>query len=535
MRPWQWLPVAAALATVLAACVPAAQAPAEKPAAEQPVAEYGGVLNLALSTEPATLDLHADNTSTPVFPIYNPLVRYDPLEALMSKVEPNLAERWEISPDGKTYTFHLIKGVKFHQGGEFTASDAAFSFERQKNPQKGQVAPRKAAFDPVDRFEVVDDYTLRVHMKRLYASFLANIAQGWMAMLDKEWVEAGHDPTKELNGTGPFTWKEYIRGTSVEQVKNPNYWKKGLPYLDGVKYFFIPDEGTLLAAFRTGNLHISGSALNLAQQGDVTSALGDKVRSEKRPVYYGNSLVNLSTAKKPFDDVRVRRALSYAIDREAGIKVLWEGQGYNQGYMPGKGPWGLPPEELAKFPGFSGDPEKNRAEAKRLLAEAGYPNGFNVAMNVRKQTGREQVNIFVQDQWKRIGVIGTLKTYETAVSYELLRSGDYEVFEWGTAYAFDDPDAIYAEHFTCKAERNYAHLCIPEVDALFEKQSAELDLAKRKKLVNEMEKAALDAMPRIIIPAGDNTATGIWNTVRNWRLQPSPYGNRHWEQTWLAK
>ncbi len=538
MRPWQWLPLSAALAIASAACGPAAEAPGEKSAAENPAAEqpqYGGVLNLAFSTEPSTLDLHEYNTSAPMFASYNSLVRYDPLDPGMNKVEPSLADRWEISPDGKTYTFHLVNGVKFHQSGDFTAGDVKFSYERQKNPAKGQVAPRKAAFDSVERIDVVDDHTVKVVMSQPYPSFLANIAQGWMAMLDKEWVSAGHDPAKEVNGTGPFLWKNYIRGTVVEQVKNPNYWKKGLPYLDGVKNFLIPDSGTLLAAFRTGSLHITGTALTTAQQGETTKILGDKVRFDRNPARWGGPVVFISTLKKPFNDVRVRRALAYAIDREAGTKVLWEGQGFNQGYMPATGPWALPPEELAKFPGYGPDLEKNRAEAKRLLAEVGYPNGFDVVMHVRQQAGREQEAIFVQDQWKKIGVNASLKIVETATTYEMLQKGDYEVFGFSVALAFDDPDAIFAEHFTCKAERNYPQLCISEVDALFEKQTVELDLAKRKKLVNDMEKAALNGMPRIMLPVGTNTVTGIWNILRNFTLQPNAYGNRHYEQVWLAK
>ena len=539
----QWSTAVALVGMVFAttACATAttpAAAPAEQPAAggaDKPVT--GGVLNLPTTSDPPTLDLHASSTvgtSLPVQPAMNPLVRYDPLEPTMTKVEPNLAERWDISPDGKTYTFYLVKGAKFHQGGDFTAADVKFSFERQKNPAKGQVAPRRAAFDPVDRIDVVDDHTVKVVMSRPYASFLANIAQGWMAMLDKEWVEASHDPGKEVNGTGPFIFKEYIRGNSVDLVKNPNYWKKGYPYLDGVKYFVITDEGTLLAAFRTGNVHVS-STLDTAQQADLTKFLGDKIRLEKTTGGWGGNLVNISTLKKPFDDVRVRRALAYAVDREAGIKVLWEGQGYNQGYMPGKGPWSISKEELAKYPGYGPDVEKNRAEAKKLLAEAGYPNGFNVTMGVRQRPGDEDASIFLQDQWAKIGIIGTLKVIETQAAYEILDKGDYELFNWSTAYAFDDPDAIFAEQYTCKAARNYSKLCIPEVDAFFEKQSVESDPAKRKKLVNDMEKAALNALPKIVLPIGSNTATGIWSTVRDWHIQPSSYSNRHHEQTWLAK
>ena len=526
-----------ALAVVVVSCAPAAEAPDSRvqPATDQP--QRGGILNLGIDSDPPTLDLHAastSRTSSLVQPSMNPLIRYDPLDPVMAKVEPNLAERWELGPDGKAYTFYLRKGVKFHQGGDFTASDAAFSFDRQKQPAKGQVRPRRAAFEPVERFEVVDDYTLRVVMKRPYPSFLPNIAQGWMAMLDQEWVMAGHDPEKEVNGTGPFIFKEYVRGTSAEHIKFPGYWKEGRPYLDAVKYFIIPDEGTTKAACRTMKILMCGG-LDTTEQAGFTKELGDKIHFEQSPARWGGNFINMSTLNKPFDDVRVRRAVAYAVSREDALKVLWEGQGYDQGYMPAKGPWAISKEELAKFPGYGPDVEKNRAEAKRLLAEAGYPNGFNVTLGVRKVAGVEGDSIFLKDQLAKIGVIGTLQIIETQAAYELLGKGDYQIFTWSTAYAFDDPDAIFAEHYLCNAPRNYSMLCIPEVDALYEKQTVATDPATRKKLVNEMEKAALNAMPKVNLPVNTNEATAIWNILRDWRVQPSGYSNRHFDETWLAQ
>ncbi|MBI2888205.1 MAG: ABC transporter substrate-binding protein [Chloroflexi bacterium] len=529
--------VAMCLGLLLLACAPAREQPAAAPDASTDKPQYGGVLNLPATSDPPTLDLHSSSTvgtSLPVQPAMNPLVRYDPLEPTMTKVEPNLAERWEVSPDGKTFTFHLVKGVKFHQGGDFTAHDAKFSFERQKTPEKGGVRPRRAAFEPVERMDVVDDYTLRVVMTRPYASFLANIAQGWMAMLDKEWVEAGHDPAKEVNGTGPFVFKEYTRGVSVELTKNPSYWKKGYPYLDGVKYFIITDSNTILAACRTGNI-VTCDLDNKQEQEDLSKALGDQMRFEKTSGGWGATFVNLSTLRKPYDDLRVRQALALAIDQDAALKVLRDGEGYRQGYMPAKGPWSIPPEELAKFPGYGSDVEKNRAEARRLLAEAGYPNGFRVNMGTRQRPGDENPSIFVKDQWEKIGVIGTLQIIETQKAYEIMDKGDYEVFLWGTAYAFDDPDAIFAEHYTCTAARNYSKLCVEAVDKLFKQQSETLDLEQRRKLVREMEKAALAALPKIVLPISTAGAMGVWNTLRDWRRQPSTYSNRHWEQAWLAK
>ena len=537
MRRLQWISIGFVL-ILATACAPSAQPAKQQPAAggeDKPV--YGGVLNLPATSDPPTLDLHSSSTvgtSLPVQPAMNPLVRYDPLDRTMAKVEPNLAERWDISPDGKTFTFHLVKGVKFHKGGDFTASDAAFSFERQKNPEQGGVRPRRAAFDPIDRFEVVDDYTLKVVTKQPYASFLANIAQGWMAMLDKEWMAAGGDPTKEVNGTGPFLFKQYTRGVSVELVKNPAYWKKEFPYLDEVKYFIINDSSTLLAACRTGNIHLCDLSTKQEQE-DIKKALGDKVQFMSTGDGWGGTFVNMSTLRKPFDDVRVRHALALAIDQEAALKVLRDGVGYYQGYMPAKGPWSLPNEELIKYPGYGPDVAKNRAEAKRLLTEAGYPNGFDMMMGIRQRPGDEDPGIFAKDQWEKIGVKATMQIIETQKAYETMEKGDYDVFIWGTAYAFDDPDAIFAEHYTCKAARNYSKLCVSEVDELFTKQSQTLDVEQRKKLVQQMERAALAARPKIVMPISTAGAVAVSAALKNWYRQPSSYSNRHWEAAWLAQ
>ena len=535
MRSWQEILLFVSLGGLLGACAQSTP-PADRGASDQEP-RYGGLLNISGSADAPTLDMHASTTfatSLPVQPSTNPLVRYDPLDPKMFKVEPNLAERWEVSPDGKTYTFHLKQGVKFHQGGEFTASDAKFSYERQIQVVPGQVRPRRAAFDPVDRIEVVDDYTLRMVMKRPYAALLPNLAQGWMAMYDKEWAEAGHDPEKEVNGTGPFVFKEYVRGAYSESIRNPNYWKEGMPYLDGVKYFVIPDANTERAACRTGNIHMC--SLPLREQQSFKDVLGDKMRFKKAEYSLGSHLVNMSTLKKPFDDVRVRYALAYAIDAEAAIKLLHEGQGYTAAFMDSNGSWGLPREELAKLPGFGPDVAKNRTEAKRLLAEAGYPDGFKVTMGVRQISGVEEYAIFLKDQFERIGVSATLRTIETAEAYAMLEKGDYQVFPWATTLAaLDDPDAVYAEHLTCAAPRNYQKLCIPEVDALFAKQSEELDPVKRRQLVNEMEKAALKMMPKIPMPRGSGSVIGVWNTVWNWEPQPTNFNNRNWEQAWLAQ
>ncbi|MBI2885571.1 MAG: ABC transporter substrate-binding protein [Chloroflexi bacterium] len=538
MKRWQWSFLLAAVALFGMACAPAVQGPgqAEVPADDQP--RGGGVLTKWIGGDPPTLDNHQSNTyftSDTAMQSYNGLVRYSPTDPVLSKIEPDLAERWDLSTDGKTYTFYLRTGVKFHDGSALTAQDALASLEKIKDPPKGMTSPRKNMFDPVDRMAAVDDFTLCITLKRPNPSFVPQLAQGWHSIYNKKWLEAGHDPGKEVMGTGPFLFKDYMRGVSYEAVKNPNYWRQGLPYLDGVKTFIIPDRGTTVAALRTGQLmEFGGSGPTPEDAKTLLQELGDKIVKQDTFGWGGRPLVNLSALRKPFDDVRVRQALSLAINRVDAIKVISAGESYIQGYMPAKGPWALPPDELVKMPGYGPDPEKNRAEAKRLLAEAGYPNGFDSKLGVRKLAGAEDAAIFLKDQWAKIGVNVSLDIQETATGYTNLEQGSFDLYSWGTAYALDDPDAVYAEHYLCNAPRNYSHVCVPQVDALYEKQTATIDPAERRKLVWEMEKIALQNVIKITVEGTQDRGLR-WAFVRGFVAQPNRYNNLHMEGVWLAQ
>ncbi len=524
------------IAITLTACSQTVQQPAPPNQPVKDTPQAGGILNLVSLSDPPTLDIHQAGTQATtlvVQPAMQPLVRYDPLSDPNSpKVEPNLAERWDISSDGMTYTFLLRKGVRFHNGDELTVKDVQYSFERQMNPEAGQVMQRRDLLAPIASFATIDDYTLKITMKRPYPSFLANIALGWFVILDKQWVQAGHDPAKEVNGTGPFIFKEYIRGTSVDLPKNPIYWKKGFPYLDGLKYFIIPDASTGFAACRTGQ--VLTCSVTPDQQKQLASTVGDKVRFEKGKTGMGANLVHFNTKVKPFDDIRVRTALVYAVDRNAAIAVLHDGQGVNQAFMPTGGPWAMSSTDLAKFPGYGPDAEKNRAEAKRLLAEAGYPTGFSVTLPWRQVTGYDAPSIFLKDQWAKIGVIGTLKSLESTLAYEALEKGNYEIMEFLVGLRLDDPDSVFGEHLICNGTRNYQKLCISELDDLFNKQTVTNDPAERKRLVTQMETLALNQLGKFSLPVPTGNATGIWNTLRDWRPGDT-HSTRHFEQSWLSK
>ena len=369
-----------------------------------------------------------------------------------------MPERWDLSTDGKEVTFYLNKNVKFHNGTPLTAKDVKFSLEWIKDPPKGVVSTRRDNLEPIEKIDAVDDYTIKLTLKRPYAALLPMLAQGWMGIYSKDFVESkgGHDIVKkEIMGSGAFKLKEYIRGTSVEIEKNPDYWQKGVPYLDGVKVFFIPDDSTQFAAFRTGQLDMRG--LDVEEAAQIKQSMSDKINVEEGPGI-GWSTLNMNAKRKPLDDLRVRRAISLAIDRRGYIKAIQSGAGMLGGYVPPISPYSLPESELIKLPGYGTDVAASRAEAKKLMAEAGYPNGFETVLTNRKQS--EDLGVYVVDQLSKVGIRATMKMLDSGPAYDAAVSLDFDILPWGHGLALDDPDAHYSELYLCGAPRVTTPACV---------------------------------------------------------------------------
>ncbi|MBI4497373.1 MAG: ABC transporter substrate-binding protein [Chloroflexi bacterium] len=541
-------PIVLVVALLLAACGPATSPPAEQPGGQpaapgqpqpdtQPKAaqpKSGGTLVLVNSLgDPPSFDVHQETTISvigPIMPNYDGLLMFDPLDP--SKIVGDLAERWEQSQDGRLYTFALRKGVKFHNGTPFTAADAKYSLERMISPPKGMVSPRRAALGAIERIEVPDATTLNIFLKQPSPSLLAILAQQrGMAMYSKAFLEEKGQEVmkKEIMGTGPYKLKDYVRGTSIELVKNPNYWMPGRPYLDGLKYFILPDPNTRLAAFRTGQLHIHGLSVSDAQA--LEKELAGKITIQRQQGISPQTFL-LNTTREPFDDIRVRQAISMAIDREAGIKVLAQGDGDVSGHMPATGLWSLPREELAKLPGYATDKAAEIARAKQLLADAGYPNGFSVTLATRNASSYVDLSTFVKDQLAKIGVEGNITPFESAAIFDLFNKKDYAASPWSYGFSLDDPDSIFSEFYVCGSPRNYTGLCDDEMQRLFEQQSQTLDPVQRKKLVQELDRKAITQSAMIVLYFG-RVRTGVWNQVKDYRVFPSSYNNVKMRDVWL--
>jgi peptide/nickel transport system substrate-binding protein len=362
----------------------AATMPGDATAADTP--RRGGVLLAVIGADPPSLDPHQESTFANielVAPLYSTLLQLDPYS--YPKIIGDLATEWKISPDGLTYTFKLHPGVKFHDGSPLTSADVKASYDKIIFPPAGVRSVRQNAYTAVTQVEVPDPATVVFKLKFPSASLLANLASPWNVIFPKTYLDRDPNYFKtHAIGSGPFKFKGYTRGSTFEGERNPAYFVKDRPYLAGYKFFISPETSVRAAAIRSGRAYIEFRDLPSAEVEAIKKQLGDKISVQETPVT-GEWGIAINNTKKPFDDVRVRRALSLGIDRYTMARVLYPltGLRYVGGLMRPGSEWAMAEAELEKLPGFGRDVEKNRAEARKLLAEAGYPNGLKVVLKNR--------------------------------------------------------------------------------------------------------------------------------------------------------
>src|SRR5467141_1643436 len=336
----------------------------------------GGELIFLVPSEPPSYDGHREGTFGVVHPLaphYNTLLRIDPTDRTGTRPVPDLAESWTIAPDGLTYTLRLRQGVRFHDGSVMTSRDVKASYDKIIAPPAGVISMRKGAYQAVEVVEAPEPHTVRFRLKWPEASFLVSLASpfNWIFKADIlardiRWYETN------VMGTGPFKFVEHVKGSHWIGKKNPDYWDKGRPYLDGYRAIFISSNSAQVAAIRGERAHIQFRGFTPSDRDSLVQALGPKIMVQESPWDCLN-FVSMNHEKKPFDDKRVRRALSLALDRYEGSKALSKitlVKDVAGIQVPGT-PYATPPAELEKLAGYGHDIAANRAEAKRLLKEAG--------------------------------------------------------------------------------------------------------------------------------------------------------------------
>jgi len=447
------------------------------------VLALGGIAGAAAAQAPARLIVQAtaeppglDMTATPATATSG-IVFYNVQESLVKvdrhgKLVPSLAERWHTA-DNKNYTFFLKKGVRFHNGREMKAADVKFCFERALNPETKH--PYAKDYEAVGDIIVKDDYTVTFALKTVNANFLQNIARAGAAIYPREAVDT---LKSHPIGTGPFRFEEWVRGDRVVLVRNGDYHVKGLPKLDRVTFRFITDPNAVLAALKAGDIDVSLFGLG-------PEHVQDLVKDARFQVISGDTtndvILSMNNSRKPYTDVRVRRAMTYGINKGDVLK----GAMFGMGKILGTNVDPLNPYYVDMAKAMPYDP----AKAKQLLAEAGYPNGFDTVLKVTPQyeyTVRSgQV---IADSLKKSGVNVKIEQIEWSQWLSrVFREADFDLSIIGHAEAWDIKN--YAN------PKYYFRYDSQKFQSLFAKSEITVDDKARREVYAEMQKVLVEEAP----------------------------------------
>ena len=521
-------------ASVTLSALPLAQ-PATLWGAEAGQPRRGGILRVR-GSDPVHFDPHLTTnfkTHTTLSFVYSKLVRHKvgaEVQPGTFIVEPDLAERWE-ELDDTTYVFHLRKGVKWHNkppvnGRELVADDVKFTYDRFRMEQGN---PNRYMLDSVDRVEVVDRYTVKFLLKEPFVWLVNTLAYPWgMWIIAPEVVQQFGDLKKSETaiGTGPFMLERYEPNVKTIYTRHPDYFRQGQPYVDGVEWLVLDDESTSLAMYRTGQIDC-GPGLNWTVRQQDLEVLK---KSHPHLVYRDflsqtTGAIMMRTDMAPFNDVRVRRAISHAIDRQGLIEAVWGRGAPTAAVSRGLVEWSLPVDQLgegAKY--YQYDPK----EARRLLAEAGFPKGFKTQLTASTGYGRDLVDDvqLVQRFLKDVGIETELKLQEYGAYMATTVQGKFEGLVRGPFGIAWEPDSPLYRAYAADSSWNTGHVNDPKLTAMLKEQRRTKDLEVRKKIIFDIQRYVAEQQYYVYL--NSSTLTGSWQPyVKNFAPNHSfDYGSR---------
>jgi peptide/nickel transport system substrate-binding protein len=524
------------LRVLAAACsLPLALSAANAAFAQKP----GGILRMGHFDSPSSMSMLEESTQAvnrPMSGVFNNLVMFkqDVPQNSLRSIVPDLATSWSWNEEGTELTFPLRQGVKWHDGKPFTAADVKCTFDllMDNATEKLRINPRKAWFANVGEVTTSGDYEATFHLKRPQPSYLALLATGWSPIYPCHVLP--RDMRKHPIGTGPFKLVDFKPNQSITVTRNPDYWKPGRPYLDGIEYTIIKDVSTRLLSFISGKDDVY-FGVTIPQLKDVKTQAPQAICETFTANVARNLIVNRDVP--PLDNPDLRRAMSLSLDRKAFVDILTEGQGEIGAVMqpPPSGLWGMPPDLLKTLPGYDPDVEKSRVQARSLMEKLGYGPDKHLAVTVstRNLAPYRDPAVILIDQLKQVYMDGVLDPLDTTQWYPKLMRKDYTVGLNVTETAVDDPDPAFYENYVCGAQRNYSGYCNPEVDKMIDEQSAESDVEKRKQMVWAIEKRLVDDDARPIL-FYTHVANCHYPKVKGLTTQVnSIYNGQRFEDLWL--
>ncbi len=512
--------------------------------AEEP--KYGGILNYVVGSRQPSFDGHQEST----FGVIHPIA---PFYSLLIKVNPEnpgdptdfvcdlcIGDVPEPTNDGKTYTFPIVQNAKFHDGEPLDAHDVVASFNHIINPPEGVLSVRRVMYERVDRVEATDDYTVVFHLKKPSAAFIPALANpyNWIYS-DQKLAEDPNWYKTNISGSGAFKLKEVQAGALISGVKNEEYFKEGLPYLDGFNAILASKQSIRVQAIRGGRADIEFRSFPPKSRDDLIRALGEDKITVQESTWNCNLSVSLNHNLEPFKDPRVRKALTLAIDRWGGSEYLSQIAIMKTvgGLIYPTHPWARSKEELEEIVGYWPDIEKSREEARRLLKEAGYENLSFDLVNRNVDQPYKIAGTWLIGEWKKIGVTATQRAVPTGEWFRSYReTKNYEAAVTATCQSVVNPILDLANNLSIdRANQNYRDYINRDQDAIYDKAANATTNEEAGKYLREFEKMVLDENAHYMIVLWWHRLIPHRSYVKGWKVSPSHYLGQTLVNVWLDK
>ncbi|WP_089933755.1 ABC transporter substrate-binding protein [Candidatus Entotheonella palauensis] len=511
--------------------------------APEPNAKSGGLLKYGVLSAPAHFDVHQSGTCSNMCTqgaMYDNLVRRNPLDSGKTII-PDLAHSWEIAKDGKTYTFFLRKGVKFHDGAELTSADVKATFDRIVSPPKGISIPRTPLFATVSEINARDKYTIEFKLSepRPVNFIMGAFASGWNIIVRKKTLEDTNYNLRDVNnypGTGPWRHVKRVDKEVWVMDKNPDYWNEGQPYLDQLEVYHLPPFTPQLGSALLSGRVDYGRALD-----PVTAKTVQETEGMTSTAFYQSVIqaVWVNNEKKPFDDPRVRRALHLVLDKPVLVDVVRDvAPMLVGGFIYPFSEFATPSEELSKRLGYQTDPTAQIKEAQKLMAAAGYPDGLkDVDFVIRDAASFKLWSVAIQAMLKEtLKIESNLRMVQVSVWFDEAQAGNYDLTLSAIVSTLMDPSDYFNAWYTKDGPQNYSRWNNPAFDGIVQQIDRELDDAKRKALIRKAE-AIMEQDPPLLPVSWERLYDGWFDYVKGHNPHEyfGVYDVNRFDTMWLDK
>jgi len=504
----------------------------------------GGTLNYMIPADaPPSFDAHREGTFATLYsgaPFYSVLIRVDPNNPSSTTdfVCDLCTEMPKPTEEGKTYTFKIRDRVKWHDGSALSADDVAASWNKIIDPPEGVSSARQSHYMMVDKVEAPDRTTVVFHLKFATGAFLPALADPFSWIYKKEIIDK--DPRwyeKNILGSGPFKFVSYEVGSAIKGVRNPDYYHRRLPYLDAFTGLYAPKQAVRVDAIRSDRAAVDFRNLPPAARDELVGALGDKITVQESDLNCGN-IFTPNQKKKPFDDVRVRRALTLAIDRWNGALALAKiatVRTVGGVVFPGS-PLAANRQELESIAGFWPDIEKSRTEARRLLREAGVERLSFELLNRDLDQPFKYMGIWLVDQWSKIGLNVTQRIVPVGPWFEAMRSENFDVTLEGNCQSVINPVLDVQKYLPRSVfTENYGNFEDQHEIDLYRQLLHEPDPARQRILFRNFEKYVLDEQAHELFVLWQHRIVPYRSYLKGWKAGPSFYVNQDLATVWLDR